>query len=424
MALRKSFLISLFLLLWIGTFFAHDGLSDLPPEESSVNNLLGLGARAMGMGGAHIAVAEDFSALWWNPAGLSRIRRIELSGGLIYEKERNRTLLYNYGKGETDSHTKLASGGIAVPIPIYRGSFVFGVGFNRPKSFDSSLKFRGRSPEEGFWQEGLELRSGGLYNWALGAAIDLSPSLSAGATIMLWGGEEDYTWNMAKNILDAQGDTLLVVNNRDHFLDDYSGINLKLGLLFRANRYIIFGGTLESPLRLTIEQDWTSQTDSLFNNDSTIQTEDYGYYKYKLRLPYKLCLGARLTLPYLILATDLNYTDWSQAEYKYPPEDVSSFNPYMSDAYRDVLSWHIGAETLVPTLGVKLRLGYYRDPIPYKLKKVKNSRDYFTFGLGFLMGRVMTLDFALVHGLWETSLGDLDERYTVNRVFITAAYRF
>ncbi len=64
MSLRKSFLISLFLLLWIGTFLAQDGLSVLPPEESSMNNLLGLGARAMGMGGAHIAVAEDFSALW------------------------------------------------------------------------------------------------------------------------------------------------------------------------------------------------------------------------------------------------------------------------------------------------------------------------------------------------------------------------
>lgn len=378
----------------------------------------------MGMGGAHIAVAEDFSALWWNPAGLAKIRRIELSGGLIYEKERSRTLFYNYGKGKTDSHTRLASGGIAVPIPTYRGSLVFSVGFNRPKSFDSFLKFKGRSPEEGFWQEGLELKSGGLYNWGLGGAIDLSPFLSAGATIMLWRGEEDYTWDMAKNIPNGQGNILQAVNNRDHFLDDYNGINLKLGLLFRANRYIIFGGTLEAPLKLTIEQDWTSQTDSLFNNDSTISAEDYGYYKYKFRLPYEFCLGARLTLPYLILAADLNYTDWSETEYKYPPEDVSAFNPYMGDVYRDILSWHLGAEALVPKAGVKLRLGYYQDPLPYRLEEIKNNRDYLTFGVGFLMGKVMTLDVALVYGLWETSFQGLDESYSVNRLFITTAYRF
>ncbi len=35
---------------------------------------VGIGARSMGMGGAYVAVAEDASALYWNPAGLSRIQ--------------------------------------------------------------------------------------------------------------------------------------------------------------------------------------------------------------------------------------------------------------------------------------------------------------------------------------------------------------
>jgi hypothetical protein len=30
-----------------------------------------VGARALGMGGAHVAVAEDPTAIWWNPAGLA-----------------------------------------------------------------------------------------------------------------------------------------------------------------------------------------------------------------------------------------------------------------------------------------------------------------------------------------------------------------
>jgi long-subunit fatty acid transport protein len=419
---RKSALIFSFLLLWLKPSFAQEGTSYKLPQESNVDDLLGLGARAMGMGSAHIAVAEDFSALWWNPAGLARIRRIELSGGLIHQKEKSRSLLFGYGKPKRDSHTRLGSGGIAIPLPTYRGSLVFAFGLNRIQNFDSSLKFEGGILEKDLWEEGFELKSGGLHTWGLGGAIDLSPFLSAGATIMFWRGEENYTWNLVKDTLNGQG-RFLRVTNWDYFQDDYSGINLKLGLLLRANRYITLGGTLESPLTLTVEQDWTSQTDSLFS-DSTISSDDYGYYKYKLSHPYKFGLGARLTLPYLILAADLSYTDWSQTEYKYPPQDVSDLNPYMSDAYRDVLGWHIGAETLVPKAGLKVRLGYYRDPIPYKLKRIKNSRDYLTFGFGFLIGREMTLDVALVHGLWETSSGSLDERYSLNRVFITAAYRF
>lgn len=41
---------------------------------------LGIGARGMAMGGAFIAVANDGSAFYWNPAGASLLQRAELSG--------------------------------------------------------------------------------------------------------------------------------------------------------------------------------------------------------------------------------------------------------------------------------------------------------------------------------------------------------
>ncbi len=39
---------------------------------------IGVGARAMGMGGAFTALADDGSAFYWNPAGLAGVRRAEL----------------------------------------------------------------------------------------------------------------------------------------------------------------------------------------------------------------------------------------------------------------------------------------------------------------------------------------------------------
>ncbi len=41
---------------------------------------LGIGARAMGMGGAFVSIADDGSAFYWNPAGASQLIRAELSG--------------------------------------------------------------------------------------------------------------------------------------------------------------------------------------------------------------------------------------------------------------------------------------------------------------------------------------------------------
>ena len=42
--------------------------------------LRGVGARAMGMGGAFTAIADDATATYWNPAGLGRLRGPQLAG--------------------------------------------------------------------------------------------------------------------------------------------------------------------------------------------------------------------------------------------------------------------------------------------------------------------------------------------------------
>ena len=39
---------------------------------------IGVGARAQAMGGAYVALANDVSAMYWNPAGISRLDRIEV----------------------------------------------------------------------------------------------------------------------------------------------------------------------------------------------------------------------------------------------------------------------------------------------------------------------------------------------------------
>lgn len=53
----------------------------LVPVAASANFIeTEVGARAMGMGGAFVAVADDVTALHWNPAGLATLDRIEVFG--------------------------------------------------------------------------------------------------------------------------------------------------------------------------------------------------------------------------------------------------------------------------------------------------------------------------------------------------------
>ena len=57
------------------------GLAALLAQPAAANFVeVETGARAMGMGGAFIAVADDVTALHWNPAGLSAVDRVQVFG--------------------------------------------------------------------------------------------------------------------------------------------------------------------------------------------------------------------------------------------------------------------------------------------------------------------------------------------------------
>src|SRR5512139_184337 len=63
----------------------------------------GVGARALAMGGAYTAVADDATAGYWNPAGLTGIERFNLSSmisaNMSYDRKYNYVALgYNFGR--------------------------------------------------------------------------------------------------------------------------------------------------------------------------------------------------------------------------------------------------------------------------------------------------------------------------------------
>jgi len=54
----------------------------------------GIGARPLGMGGAFVAVSDENSSVWWNPAGLGQLTRAELSGSYAAIYDGNVTYLF------------------------------------------------------------------------------------------------------------------------------------------------------------------------------------------------------------------------------------------------------------------------------------------------------------------------------------------
>ena len=144
----------------------------LAQQEVTVGNDFGVGARAMGMGGAFTAIADDSTALHWNPAGLSQIKRAEFFGALSHEKRETETEYFGTSDSTFVSKTRPNSFGVVLPVPVYRGGLAFAPvlddpgGFRRPQG-------RYALPEQ---RVGVPKRAGRVVQNAHGALLRERPA--------------------------------------------------------------------------------------------------------------------------------------------------------------------------------------------------------------------------------------------------------
>jgi hypothetical protein len=99
----------------IALFFLSLSLS-LSPSVASAQPFEGVGARAQGMGGAFVAVADDASAVYWNPGGLA-------SGAyfsLVLDRTQAETNTSSDGRAGGRSSWLLALSAPAIGLTYYR----------------------------------------------------------------------------------------------------------------------------------------------------------------------------------------------------------------------------------------------------------------------------------------------------------------
>jgi len=396
-------------------------------EELTVGNRFGVGARAMGMGGAFCGVADDFTAVHWNPAGLAQQKRFELSGGLSHTQLNTDIDFFKEPTSASESTTRPNSLGIVYPIPAYQGGATVAFGVNRVQNFDALLKRQGRvlsheSDFSGLFVTDQKSNSGSIYAWSFGGAFDISPNISLGGSFAFLTGEYAH-----KLMLDA-GDTPAtpILGYDDTIERDYYGFSGKIGILAKLNKHVNFGATVTLPTTLEVDEYWTQENIDYL--EDTTPYYDYGYTpSFDIRLPLEFAGGLSFHSGRLLLAADLQYADWTQTEYsRTPAEDVS--NDGFDAFYRDTLQVRVGGEFLIPVINSKVRAGYLRDSLAFLFsadKKPDNDRDFLTLGFGTMIDKVLELNVAYLRGMWEQETDeDVSRKQTSNQVFFSVAYRY
>ncbi len=102
-------------------------------EMPSSPNPVGSGARAIGMGGAFIAVADDATAVSWNPGGLIQMDHPEIScvGALFHRMEDNTFRFHPEAGGEqTVSETDINYFSATYPFQAWDYNMIVSINYS------------------------------------------------------------------------------------------------------------------------------------------------------------------------------------------------------------------------------------------------------------------------------------------------------
>jgi hypothetical protein len=421
---------------------------------------IGVGARAIGMGGAYTGVASDFSALYWNPAGLAQSVHGEFSVGLNYNNIGNSSTYYGTDEKYSVNATNLNTLGLVYPLAVRQGSAVIAFGFDRQSSFAGGLSFNGFNPNSsiiqtyarngnfepadisgnlayqlfladttlsGRWnspitgrvtQLGKILESGGLNNWSLGGAIDIGKNLSLGVTLTYLSGtyRYDHTYSEQDNrgiyanmpLVNYQSFYSLSMN--DYIADDIAGWNAKFGLMYRIPDHFRIGLTVKTPTAFNIHETFgtpvSSPATATVGTAGGITTTSFdpgeGSNEYNINTPWVFGAGASLILRDLVLSADAEYTDWTQLEFAKASPDVIANNDQIKQIFIGTTTLRGGAEYDIHQIGIRLRAGYMYIPSPFRGDPTSFDQKYITGGLGIVLGESSMIDVAYAHGMWNT----------------------
>jgi hypothetical protein len=361
-----------------------------------------IGARWAAMGGACMGLVDDGAAVWYNPAGLGRIRRIEILGSFNRRSLKIESDWYGDSNTSSVSSTRFEDLAISYPFPTYRGSLVLSGSILRATSYDQLLD---RMADLGGTDyKDLEERKVVLTAWSGAAAVQVSPNVFIGAEAHFYTGDlmfED-TWQPFEDCVDEPA-----VFGQSGDLGGYGG---SVGLLVIPHPLVAVGVTARTPQRINLEG---SDKYTYPGCDLSSGRIDDNY-----DLPYSVGIGVGIMPPSASIGLDVVFTDWHELDYPdKQPDDI------IYDATTDI---RVGGEFELPVVPFRLRAGYAYVPLSLNKFEIEKDKHRISFGAGTIIESTLTVDAAWQRTGFERSDpgASYSEKRTTDRLILSFAYRF
>jgi long-subunit fatty acid transport protein len=354
-------------------------------------NPVGSGARAIGMGGAFIAVADDATAATWNPAGLTQLDLPEVSavGTYLYREEDNSFGTNPEANGKNSvSSTDLNYLSIAYPFELLSRNMIISLNYQQLYELNREGNFVVRQERK---ETTIDFeQNGNIYAFGIAYAIKILRSLSFGVTLNLWDPpfyDNDWrTTSKQRTFIDDEPQVLADLRITEKF--SFSGLNFNLGLLWKPTEKLTLGAVFKSPFTADVKFESTfNQTITVGGGEPVPQTDSE---RQDLDLDMPMSYGIGIAYRHsdqFMLSADIFRTHWD--DFFFEDEEGKKTSPIsaLPKSQSDIdptFQVRAGAEYLFfpSRFVIPVRAGVFYDPAPEE----GDPDDFFGFSIGTGIG--------------------------------------
>ncbi len=429
---------------------------------TNFSGIVGSGARAFGMGGTFIAIADDATAASWNPGGLGQLEKSELSMVLRYQNYR------------TLQPASIAPGGFIGPqdkdansydfdffsftYPIRIGTFkiVPQVSYQRSISFDldtrmnnvlfSTLDTSGNQIDGTFTE--MDKFTGGIDMISLSVGSKLFGWLNIGvSTNMLLNKFQGRINRESKgNIYRAATPSLKEDFTEDrsrHITIDIKGVNVNVGVLAEVFENFKIGAVYKNPFSIDLDYSIAYSQETNISGQTTTKIDSRHSGVSPLRWPRTWGVGIsyRPSDP-LTLSVDFTSTRWSRAilkNFKYLADDqgtdvyfptLAAVNEQGGEKQVDSQQLRFGFEYVAinkTNLFIPLRLGIFTDTQFFSDSTGKKVTLFGIAGGAGLKKGAFSFDAAILYEFGSYLKENTDYSYTTFadlRIYFSTIFNF
>ncbi|HJV48106.1 MAG TPA: outer membrane protein transport protein [Geothrix sp.] len=375
----------------------------------------GAGARAMGMGGAFTAIADDATAVSYNPAGLAQLMRPEISmvaqgysraldfTGFTGGHAQSATAFEDTSNSERAVDVSFAS--FAVPWKFNGRNIVFLLSYQKAFDFayNSDVDYLASS-NGGATSQAISQRvhqAGGVAQFSAAVGAEVSRRILLGVALNSWQGSSAFSSFSQRT---TSGVNLLFDSELAQ-QSTFHGVNATLGLIWRSE-WVNVGLTYRTPFRaayvFTNQYRYVDSVTGLVTQESSPATSA------EIKWPETWTGGLGLHLsPRLLVTADWSFTPWSHARFAGTGTSLDGLNWFdlqQASVTPKATSQRVGVEWLAvvrSSLVIPIRAGFFRDPQPVVDTQTGAQRvlEGWTIGSGIKL-KNLTVDLGLraAHG--------------------------